>query len=308
MAIVPLTPLVGADNPAYPVSKNVYNAGYKIDQNGAPMAVGTSIPVTPATDNAVLWLRGNGGRKSVSFVDDTGTVTDLQAAMATSRIYMWINPGAGGTMQAFGGTANFGTATNRSVTFTNYFSSLRRQGFLTANTANANNSARGFGLFAFIGNAPKMGGFHNVWRVGVSAYHVEARAFIGLGGANSSYGSVSPSSRVDCLFFGFDPGDTNWQIFHNDSVGTPTKIDLGSNFPCNTNNIDFMEFSLFSAPGSAVVGWSAKNLTTGLMSSGVLSTDLPINVLLQPHLSVANGASATVVGIDFAQMYLSTEN
>lgn len=288
---------VTADDPGADVKMSDWNDDHAIDDTLS----------APATGKLSLMTRSL-GRKVLASVDENSYVTELQQSFAHSRVYMWTAPGNGAAMAAIGGTGTFGGQTTRSPTFTNYFTSQRRCGFMTAATLNANNSARGFNPVAFASTTAKMGGFYNVWRVGVQTYHAEARMFVGMGPGNSSYGAQSPGPQADVIWFGFAPGDTNWAIFHNDGTGTATKIDLGTSFPCNTNSVDVMEFTIASLPGSGTFTTVARNLTTGAIDLRSLTTDIPVGILLQPHLNVTTGASAVAVGLDFMQMYLATDN
>lgn len=288
------------------VQPSDWNADHVVDGDGLNMVTDADTPATPAAGKVVLWAH-SGGRKGPAWIDEHGQVFDVQESLAYRKLTSYYSPGNGISNAAFGGTFTSSSTTSRSVIVnSNLFAKQRRAGYVTATTANANTSFRGPGsLCVAVGT-----GFLNTWRVGVSAYHAEMRAFVGLGAANSSYGSTSPGAQLNVIVFGFDPADTEWSLFHNDGSGTPTKVTLGASFPCNTNSVDVMEFTLYNPNGSGNVYAYACNLTSGATWSATISTDLPssTSIAMQLHLSVVNGASATAVALDFMHTYLATEN
>jgi len=251
------------------------------------------------------------GRPVLGVVAPGGSIALMQTAFLRCRPAYWLPNGGSTTITASGILINPGAPTARSVGSLSFFASHRRVGYVTAATANANVNARAGSAaerLYIIGSAPRTGGFLQVWRFGTSAYVNDARCFFGMMGSSSAYGSASPSSLTDMIGIGFDAGDTVWSVYCNDGSGVPTKTPLPAGFPCNTNNTDVIEFVMRVAPGAQTVSWQATNLTTGVTATGTMLGDLPIEILLQPHLNVSNGPSGVAAGVDLMLMYIETEN
>lgn len=88
-------------------------------------------------------------------------------------------------------------------------------------------------------------------------------------------GNTDPgASGVSGVFIGKDAADTNLQFFHNDTTGTPTKVNLGANFPANVSPQLYDVTLTFSGDGTQV-DYLVKNLITGNTASGTATTDLP---------------------------------
>lgn len=285
-----------------------WNADHVVDSGGMTMDTATGTPATPAAGQMKLFSREVGGRNMPAFVGASGLSSSLQPHVGRNRILAWSPNGVASGISVFGGNSTVGSPSGRSINGLSLFTSMRRAGYATAATANSNASARGGGLNYVMSNVAKVGGFHNIWRFGVQTYHAEARMFVGLGAGNSSYGAISPSSISNSSFIGvgFDAGDTSWSVYHADSVGTPTKIPLGAGFPCNTNETDVYDFAVFVAPGSLEIKYTMTRLNDETSISGTITTEVP-NQTLQPHLSVTNGASATVCALDLMSMYIETD-
>lgn len=142
------------------------------------------------------------------------------------------------------------------------------------------------------GNAANLGGYILEF-VCCHVTNVKAtgRWAMGLfsGGAASISLAGDPSAFTDCVFFGHDSGDANFQIMSNDAAGACTKVNLGASFAkTNSNRIYRVRFTA-GANGSSIA-YSVNELVNGISSSGTLGTNLPTNtVFLNPQFTVGGG-------------------
>lgn len=220
--------------------------------------------------------------------------------------------GAGGTdagIYADGGVApgSDGTATARAQAQTNLFTSQRRVARVSLTTAGSNTGWNGTAVFSR-GSNPGNGGFLLIHEFGISdgAAVADARMFVGL--SQNSIGNVNPSTLLNIVGVGSDNGETTLSIMHNDGTGAATKVALGANFPCNTQNVDWYRFELWAQPNAATINYRVTRRNTGNVAEGTVTTDLPVNTAyLFPILRRNNGATALAVSLDlgYARMYPS---
>jgi hypothetical protein len=134
------------------------------------------------------------------------------------------------------------------------------------------------------------GGFRYVCDFNISdtSYSAGCQQFYGLAGqlTDLAYGGVTGilvSTLTNCIGVGNDTNDTNLQIFHNDSTGTCTKIDLGVGFPSNRTagaiSTTFYQIQILNIPASASVQYRVVNKETGAIATGTLSSNLPTSTL-----------------------------
>jgi hypothetical protein len=91
----------------------------------------------------------------------------------------------------------------------------------------------------------------------------------------------------------------NWHIIHNDSAGTATTIDLGSNFLATNDSNNDSEITFRITPLTATSCLMEVTNASGLKDTRTLSTDLPdFDQLFTVKGSINNNANATVYGID----------
>lgn len=80
---------------------------------------------------------------------------------------------------------------------------------------------------------------------------------------------------------------------------------LGANFPANTSSVDAYELVLSAAPNGTTIGYRVERLNTGAVTSGTLSTNLPLNTTLMGiQMWRCNNATALAVGIDLMSLYI----
>jgi hypothetical protein len=150
------------------------------------------------------------------------------------------------------------------------------------------------------------GGFRYVCDFSISdtAYSASTQQFYGLGGYNAdlNYGGASTllvSSLTNIIGVGNDNGDTNLQIFCNDSSGTASKVDLGSEFPANRTSgaplVTIYSVQIYNEPSSNEVKYEVINRETGAVAQGTLTSNLPSSsVLLNYFASRAMGGGGGI--------------
>lgn len=179
----------------------------------------------------------------------------------------------------------------------------RRVGYVSAATSGASCGTRHNALQWARSTDAQLGGwtFSSRFMISDAAAVANARLFVGLTGKASGavLANANPSTNVNLIGLGADSGDTTLSIMHNDEAGSATKIDLGSNFPSNTRNIDAFELVL-TLNADLTILYKVKNLTTGNIASGNLATNLPLAELqlLAPQHWRNNGSTALAVGLD----------
>ncbi|MDQ4136161.1 MAG: DUF2793 domain-containing protein, partial [Pseudomonadota bacterium] len=91
--------------------------------------------------------------------------------------------------------------------------------------------------------------------------------------------------------------------------GSCRVIDLGSDFPANTQEVDLYEVRFFCAPNADRIGVSLERLNTGHVAEATLTTDLPdAGTLLGPQIWISNGTAAAAVAIDVVSQYIETDH
>jgi hypothetical protein len=148
--------------------------------------------------------------------------------------------------------------------------------------------------------------FVTTFRVADTAISSNPQQFYGLAGYTTQlpYAGVSLtqlSTLVNLIGVGSEIGDTNLQVFHNDGIGTCTKIDLGAGFPANRPVDDFMttmySIEIYNGSLETDVKYRVKNLETGEVAEGTITTDLPaITQGLAIFASRCMGAAITNTG------------
>jgi len=129
------------------------------------------------------------------------------------------------------------------------------------------------------------------------AYVENARLFAGLTAGLAAIGNVNPSTLARIIGVGADSGDTNLQFMHNNSAGTAVKVNLGSDFPANTNATDLYCLQMYNIPASTSIWYKVINISTKRETAWTeVTTELPeTNVALVPHCWRNNGTNALSV-------------
>ena len=186
---------------------------------------------------------------------------------------------------------------------------MTRLGYVSAATAGALAGAREAVAKFTTGAGPGLGGFFARYRFGVSdaATVAGARMFVGLDALTAAPTNIDPSTKVNCVGVGQIAASNNLHIIRGNATAK-TPIDLGVNFPANTNN-DAYELSLFAPPAGGCY-WQVRRLNTAFEATGFLpSTEIPVATQLLCHqLWRCNNTTALAVGLDVCGIYIETDH
>jgi hypothetical protein len=286
-----------------------FDIGADIGSGGLQMT-DMNDPATPAANTLRVYASTQAGRSLLKIKGQSGVATSLQPSIFTNKVGWWTAQGNSTTISAINIATNAtGTATTRNVATTSLFTSVRRVGYVSAGLAgNSAGTRHGVNQF-YAGDIAGRGGYYFVTRLGISGIATNMRSFIGLNDNTTAMPNANPSVDTNLLGFGCDTGETQFTFMHNSAAGAATKDTLTGAFPCRTASTDFYEMRIFTPPNSATTYYSIENMTTGAFYEGSTNTDLPTNTtLLNPHVWVNNGTTATAVGIDISSQYIETDN
>ena len=253
------------------------------------ITLGTNLSMSGTTLNAT----GGGGAQSVQYKDFGLTIT---ATAGTNSL--WSN-GQVGVNYGVGGTASAVASDTTS------FGKWPRIRYATAATAGSFMNMRTFGNGS---NVSLTSGFDFDCIIGHSdaATVADSRSFYGVRGVVGDIGNNNPSTLINIIGVGNDSGDANLQVIYNDGTGTATKIDLGANFPANTNLTDIYRIQLSAVPNATSVTYTVTRLNTAQTATGSITTDIPsLTTMLGFALFKGNGATALAVRYDFVYMTLT---
>jgi len=272
----------------------------------------TQTPVTPGAGYGTIFIKKIGGRMMAAQIGPSGLDTTLQANLGGNKVALWMPPGGATTVPGVFGMAALtatGTATARAIATTNLLTRMTRLGYVSAATAGALAGAREAVAKFTTGAGPGLGGFFARYRFGISdaATVAGARMFVGLDALTAAPTNIDPSTKVNCVGVGQIAASNNLQIIYGNATAK-APIDLGANFPANTNT-DAYELNLFSPPAGGV-HWHVRRLNTAFEASGFLaSTDTPAATALLCHqLWRCNNATALAVGLDVCGIYIETDH
>ena len=149
---------------------------------------------------------------------------------------------------------------------------------------------------------------------GTEWYVPGARQFVGMSDSLTLLAISSTTtviSQTNIIGVGSDAGDANLSIFHNDILGSATKIDLGASFPAgktsavNFPDVYYVEF--YCSAGSGLVAYRVTNLYTGAVARGTLSNNLPIATSrLVPQIVRTSGSTSQNISMDIGCMFNSS--
>jgi hypothetical protein len=190
-----------------------------------------------------------------------------------------------------------GTAAAVSIAATNTLTRTVRVSIPTAATAGSKSGIRSATLRHSVGQGFL---FSVGWAIQDAAFVTGSKQFHGLlpiSTLSTISNLVNVESLMNFVGIGSDATDTNLQIFHNDGVGTATKIDLGVNFPANRtagaalNN--YYIFDMYNEPNTSTINYRITERSTGNTAQGTISTHLPtIDTLLGIQCIRTNGITA----------------
>lgn len=272
----------------------------------------TQSPAVPGADYGTIFIKKIAGRMMAAQIGPSGLDTALQANLGGNKVAVWMPPGGATTVPGVFGMAALsatGTATTRAFATTNLLTRMARIGYVSAATAGSLAGVREAAAKYTIGAGPGLGGFFARYRFGVSdaAAVAGARMFVGLDALTAAPTNIDPSTKINCIGVGQIGTSDNLHIIRGNATAK-TPIDLGSNFPANTN-ADPYELSLF-APPTGGCHWQVHRLNTPYVASGFLpSTEIPVATQLLCHqLWRCNNATALAVGLDVCGIYIETDH
>ena len=272
----------------------------------------TQAPAVPGADYGTIFMKKVAGRMMAAQIGPSGLDTTLQANLGGNKVALWMPPGGSTAVPGVFGMAALttsGTATSRAVATTNLLTRMTRLGFVSAISVGALAGGREAVAKYTTGAGPGLGGFFARYRFGVSdpATVAGARMFVGLDALTAAPTNIDPSTKVNCVGVGQIAASNNLQIIYGNATAK-TPIDLGANFPANTN-ADAYELNLFSPPAGGV-HWHVRRLNTAFEASGfVTSMEAPSATTLLCHqLWRCNNATALAVGLDVCGIYIETDH
>lgn len=290
------------------------------DNNGCVNLPLATALTTPAANNLAMAVKSVGGRMMLSQIGPSGLDTCFQPNWGRNRAVYWQPLGNATTVPITTGivaATAVGTATARNVATTNVLTRMKRLGYVSAATAGAlagpywPAGAQQYTLGDGAGN----GGFHCIWRFGVSdaATVSGARQFIGWRNVVSAPTNVEPSTITNCFGLAQLSTDaTQWYIVYGGSAAQ-TAIALGTSLGAPTLTNTAWDFATFAPPNSNnTVYYQVTNLGTNVTVSGTLTgtagTVLPLSTaLLAPATYRTNNATAAAVGLDICSLYVETD-
>jgi len=252
------------------------------------------------------------GRRMLAFVGPMGQDTRTQPFLGGNRVVRANAINGLNTLSTDGvsiTTISTGTAISNSTS--SFYSAMTRIRYTTSTTAATGVGIRSSTAQWFLSSTANMGGFHMVCRFGLGAVTSGQRMFIGMSTTTGALSASSdPTALLSLVGFGINSGQTTLRFICNDSSGTATSVDLGSNFPTNTAATNFYEVGIFSASGvGANVQWSATRINDGVTVNGSATTDLPaLSTLMSSHVHYTNGSTAAAGSIDVQSLYVESDN
>jgi hypothetical protein len=99
------------------------------------------------------------------------------------------------------------------------------------------------------------------------------RFFIGHATNTGIFSNVEPNTLLNVVGICRLSTSNNLHVIHNDNSGTATTIDLGSNFPANTDSLD--KYCLIIKTVSTGVYIQIDRMGTTFSYSTTLTTDIP---------------------------------
>lgn len=275
---------------------------------------------TPAANNLSMFVKSVGGRMMLAQAGPSGLDATFQPNLGRNRAVWWQPLGNATTVPITTGivaATAVGTATARNVATTNVLTRMKRLGYVSAATAGSLAGPywpAGAQQYT-IGDGAGLGGFHCIWRFGVSdaATVSGARQFIGFRNVVTAPTNVEPSTITNCIGLAQLSTDaTQWYIVYGGSAAQ-TAIALGTGLGAPTLTNTAWDFALFAPPNSNnTVYYTVTNLGTGVTVSGTLTgvagTALPLSTaLLAPATYRTNNATAAAVGLDICSLYIETD-
>jgi hypothetical protein len=200
-----------------------------------------------------------------------------------------------------------GTATARTLATTNFATTQRRIGSVSAATAAALCGFRSAAFVAVRGNAANIGGFKTICQFQCADTVTATRQFVGLSSSTAAPTNVEPSTLTNVIGIGHGAADTNLKLFASGATAQ-APIDLGANFPINTTT-DVYRLTLSCAPNDTQITWRVARLNTAFSATGSITAAaaLPANTqALAWQMWRTNNATAVAVALDLSVLTLTS--
>jgi hypothetical protein len=267
--------------------------------NGNPNGV-----LSAALANQLFWLASE---PSLTASGQLNAICNGDAASA----WHYTGSGAVGTGQAPSGSGanlaasvNMGWLNTTSVANTTY--ELNNTSFYTSNPE--------LTLYRVLTNGLPIAGFTMTIYFSMLLVVSTETLFIGFApsGGNGSYGAF-PTNQVmanllNCVGLGFDNGDTNVSFIYNNGSGTATKSSLGVTPASLASQLLKL---VLTCDGAGNINFTLYNLESGgntySLSLPTATAKLPVaNQLVQPHIFVGNGGTASNARLGIKNIFITT--
>lgn len=309
--VAKITALVSAGQVVYNNGGSLDGAAKtEIDENGNLRLVVDTSPATPAADKIALPAIKLGGRPMLAALVSEGAERALGASWGHAHIGMWSAAGNTALVPAvfglpacisLGGTGSLDVIAGGTV-----LQSLRKSYNVSSGSSGTSCGWRSNAL-QFYRSTAAHGGFFMAFRFGEWTTPANGRAFAGVYGTAGALGNANPSTALNIIGMGYDTGETEWSIMHNDGSGTATKVSLGANFPCNVNT-EAYDLYIWAPAGQESVWVEVVRLGTAHRTTVEITTDLPaLDTLLAPQVWGNNGTTASAKGMAIAHLYTEVD-
>lgn len=199
------------------------------------------------------------------------------------------------------GVAYLNTAgTARTFSDTNGFTRTRRTGFLTSSSAG--NVAYMRQVYIYFN---RTGGFDSWYMFGMSDGADTVTGIRGFWGFSNLIGvpsNAEPNTLTDVFGVCKLSTSNNLHVIHNDASGTATTIDLGANFPMNTNSVDRYVMHRKTVPTGIYIKVMrmSSDGTVSHFAEYTITSDIPsAGEALNHRAWITNNGTAAVVGFDW---------
>ena len=205
--------------------------------------------------------------------------------------------GGGTTVNAHGCSATtVGTVSHPAIASTSVKTRRRRFTNTSAATAGAFAEARFTNLNCWGGNAAGVGGYRFEAQFGLDTLQSGMRVAIGMETAAAAATNVDPTTSTTNgkIQLAINANTGNWNLINNVAGTAPTVLGLGANYPVDTTTWFGVVFIV--APNSNTVYYRISNLTTSVLTTGTLTTNIPTAATyLAPKMWGTNNATAAAM-------------
>jgi len=293
--------------------KVVFSVGVKMVHDPAKIILPGSVDIfTTEFDSAEFVSEGSELWRCISYTRGN-TIPSIDLSGYIAKSYAVANGGST-TLGLLGiAITAAGTATSITITSTDKFTLIRKIAYrVTVAATNAVASFRNGTLSLLRGNSAGFGGFCVRYIVGMSTgiTNTSHRFFCGLRGTIAAPSDVDPSSQISVFGFGYDSGDTNIQLMHNDGSGIATKVNLGASFPKpSVDESNMFEIMVWCKPNDSHLHAYIRDMISGDVVYLSANTNIPSNIqLLGQGAYLSVGGVSSVIGIHLSIIETGTNH